>query len=328
MKRRILILALALTLVFSLCACGQSPKADFAATESIAEPQMSFGAERPMAEQSTNTVADAAPAEKNAATGGTEDGAAPAPLQEKIIYTVNLTMETTKFDETRSSFEAAVEVCGGYTMYSEVSGNSRYEEDGTARLVNRSASYTVCVPAEKLDAFLSEASSFGNVTSNNKSAENVTTRYTDFETRKASLLAEEGRLLELLEKAENVEALIALQNRLSEVRYEVETIQSNLNDLDRRIAYSTVCLYLQEVRGYRASLSVTQSFGERLRDAFGNGWDNFIEGLEDFAIGLAEAIIPLTLFAAVVVVLVLLVRRKIKKNRAKRAEQAAAPEEK
>ena len=117
-----------------------------------------------------------------------------------------------------------------------------------------------------------------------------------------------------------------MRHLVQEVRYEVETIQSNLNDLDRRIAYSTVCLYLQEVRGYRASLSVTQSFGERLRDAFGNGWDNFIEGLEDFAIGLAEAIIPLTLFAAVVVVLVLLVRRKIKKNRAKRA--AAANEQK
>ena len=322
MKRRILLIALALMLAFSLCACGQGVPMDFAATESITAPRAletgsSFAMQKSMPEAE-------APAENSALADSAEAPAeAPALQSEKIIYSVNLTMETTQFDETLASFEAAVNACGGYTMYSDVSGNTNYEADGTARLVNRGASYTVSIPAEKLDSFLSEASTYGNVTSTNKSAENVTSRYTDFETRKNSLLTEEARLLELLEKADNVESLIALENRLSEVRYQIESIQSNLNDLDRRIAYSTVSLYLQEVRGYRANLSVTQSFGERLRDAFRNGWNDFVEALEDIAIGTAEAIIPLTLLIATIVVIVVVIRRKAKKNRAKRAEQPA-----
>ena len=237
-------------------------------------------------------------------------------------------METTQFEQTVSSFEEKVKSYGGYTQYSDVSGSTDYAEDGSSRLINRFASYTVCIPAEKLDAFLAETTALGNVTSNNKSAENVTSRYTDFETRKNSLLTEEARLLELLEQADKVENLIALEERLAQVRYEIESIQSSLNDLDRRLAYSTVNLYLQEVRGYRSSAPVTVSFGERMKNAFGDGWDNFVDGVQDLAVGLAESIIPLAIFAAVVVIVIVLIRKKVKKTKKAAERRAEKPAEK
>ncbi len=333
MKRKVWIFALVLVLLLSLCACGQNFKSaeaqydmefdESGATYSRNAKSASFGAapmEMPTAEESA--AADAA---ETPALAGAEEGVnIPAPMPEKIIYTVNLSMETTQFEQTVSSFEAAVKSFGGYTQYSDVSGTTDYTADGASRLINRYASYTVCIPADKLDAFLAETTVLGNVTSNNKSAENVTTRYADYETRKNSLLTEETRLLELLGKAENVENLIALEERLAQVRYEIESIQSNLNDLDRRLAYSTVCLYLQEVRGYRNTAPVTQSFGERMHDAFGNGWDNFVEGLEDFAVGMAEAIIPLAIFVVIVVIVIVIVRKKVKKSRAKKAAEKPA----
>ena len=316
MKRKVLIFALVLVLLLSLCACGQKYD-DYGASYDESSPQVSyarnaaFGAAAP---KEMPMEAESVTAEE--VSGGTESGAnVPAPQPEKIIYTVNLSMETMQFEQTVSAFEAAVKSYGGYTQYSDVSGSTEYAEDGTARLINRYASYTVCIPADKLDAFLAETTELGNVTSNNKSAENVTTRYADYETRKNSLLTEETRLLELLEKAENVENLIALEERLAQVRYEIESIQSNLNDLDRRLAYSTVYLYLQEVRGYRSTAPVTQSFGERMHDAFGNGWDNFVEGMEDFAVGMAEACIPLLLLAVIIVIVVVIVIVKKKKKK-------------
>lgn len=330
MKRKICLIALALVLALSLCACGQNYQSsdDTAATE----PEMaygasaSFGARRAATEEAVEAPMMDAPVESSAtAAGDAENGVnIPAPMPEKIIYTANLQMETTNFDETVAAFEASIVEYGGYTMYSDVSGDTSYGADGSVRVVNRYASYTVSIPADKLASFLAETGELGNVTSSNKSAENVTTRYTDFETRKNSLLTEETRLLELLERAEDVDSLIALENRLSDVRYQIESIQSNLNDLDRRLAYSTVYLYLQEVRGYTSTASVTRSFGDRMRDAFGSGWDNFVDGLEDFAVGMAEAIIPLALLVIVMIVIIVIVRKKTKKNRAaKRAEKAA-----
>ena len=86
MKHRILLIALALMLTLSLCACGaQRPEADFATKESITEPMVNGAGATFALRQST--TADAAPAEKSAVADTAAAGAeVPAPQQEKIIY--------------------------------------------------------------------------------------------------------------------------------------------------------------------------------------------------------------------------------------------------
>ena len=52
--------------------------------------------------------------------------------------------------------------------------------------------------------------------------DDVTLRYVDVDSHKKALETEQERLLALLEKAENVEDIITIENRLSDVRYELE----------------------------------------------------------------------------------------------------------
>lgn len=240
----------------------------------------------------------------------------PSTTAEKIIYSASVQMETLQFDDTVSSLEAAVKSIGGFVESSNISGDTSYDSDGKVQILNRKAFYTVRIPAEKFNDFLTFSGTLGNITSSNKDASNVTSQYTDFEARLTSLRTEETRLLELLAKATDINALISLESRLSEVRYDIEAIQRNLKNLDSRIAYSSVSFTIREVRVYQSHVSVQRSFGERIGDSFTGGWDDFVDGLEDFCVGFVGAIFPLTIVAALAVVAVLLIRKAVKKGKA------------
>ncbi len=67
------------------------------------------------------------------------------------------------------------------------------------------------------------------MTSQSESAEDVTLQYTDTESRIASLKNEQERLNALLEKADTLENIFKLEERLTEVRYELENYQSPKN---------------------------------------------------------------------------------------------------
>lgn len=103
---------------------------------------------------------------------------------------------------------------------------------GPTERSSRCSNLTARIPENKLDAFLTEVSGQGNVTYKNESVQDVTLQYTDITSRKKTLQMEQDRLWELLEKAESIDAVIALESRLSEVRYQLESIESQLRTLE------------------------------------------------------------------------------------------------
>ena len=132
----------------------------------------------------------------------------------------------------------------------------------------------------------------------------------------------------MLEKSEDVDSLIALEQRLADVRYETESIERNLRNLDLQVRYSTVSLELDEVELYTPTVAVQRTFGEKLSDAFSDGWRSFGRSLQRFVLDLTEALPTLLLLAVLAVVILVLVRRCIKKSRAKRAvKQAPSPQD-
>jgi len=233
---------------------------------------------------------------------------------EKIIYTGNVSMETTDFDRALTEIEQAAAKIGGFVQDSSVSGRSSY--DNTA-VIDRFAFYTIRVPAEQFDAFMSSVGQIGNVVSSSRNATNVTSTYTDYEARLNSLRLQEERLLELLEQAGDLESLIALEARLSEVRYEIEMIERNLRDLDQQLAYSTVYIDLQEVEVYTQTVPVKRTFGQKMSDAFRGGWSDFGENVQNFAIGAVESLPSIILFLVIAGTVVVFIVRKVKKKKTK-----------
>lgn len=319
MKKRQLLIVLTMLLALLLTGCGAAAteqgaydrfKEDTVVTESVEyaveeEAEMIF------------TSDSAAAVEEPQATPPV-DGQGAEEYAEKIVYSGHVYVETTDFDGSIQALNAAVTKYGGFIQDSDVSGRSN--GDRTA-VVDRYAYYVVRIPTQHFDTFMTLTGDIGNVTSSGRSAQNVTSQYTDYEARLTSLYTQEERLLAMLGSSGDLESLIALEQRLSEVRYEIESIERSLRDLDQRLAYSTVNIDLQEVEVYTDTAPVQRSFGQKLSDALSDGWDGFVDGCESLLLALASVlpvlIVLLVFILAGVIVLVKLIKKWLPKQEKK-----------
>ena len=92
-------------------------------------------------------------------------------------------------------------------------------------------------------------------------------QYHDAENHIKALEKEQERVLALMDKAENVDQLIALESRLTDIRYQLESYHTEINDYDNKVDYSTVNLDLLE-KGSESLGEGQYSFSERVRDGF------------------------------------------------------------
>lgn len=242
-------------------------------------------------------------------------------LAEKIIYTGYLNIETVEFDPAVAAVEAMVSEFGGFVESSEINGRTEYHDDGTSSLVDRNAYYVVRIPSNRFDEFLKRSGSIGNVLSSNTSAENITSQFTDAEARKDSLLIQEERLLAMMEQATDVESLIALESRLSEVRYEIEALERQLINWQNSVDYSTISLSLQEVEIYTPVVPVQRSFGEKFTTALSDGWTGFVNFGERFILWLARSLPVLVILALIGLGIFFLVRLSERRIAAKREKR-------
>lgn len=241
-----------------------------------------------------------------------QEGAQVQDTQRKLIKNVDLQVETETFDDLLATVEEKTQRAGGYIEQSYTYNGSNYYGGGT-----RNASLTIRIPAENLNGFLSAVSEISNVISRNESVLDVTLQYVDLESHKKVLLAEQSRLLELLEQAETIEDIISLESRLSEVRYQIESMESQLRTMDNQVSYSTVELYIDEVK--KLTPVKEQTVWQKMSTGFVNSLYQVGNGILDFGIGLVISLPYLFLWAVIILILALIpmiiIKRKRKKNR-------------
>lgn len=230
----------------------------------------------------------------------------------KLIRTIDLSLQTTDFDSVLSDLSAKTTELGGYIESSSVSGNNYYYQS------TRYASYTIRIPSDQLDQFVTVVSDLGNVTQKNESVDDVTLQYVDVESRKKALETEQERLLELLAQVENMEDLLAIESKLSDVRYELENYGSQLRMLDNQIDYSTVNVNVDEVE--RVTDTGEKSFFGEIKDRFGNSLYTVGRDIRGFIIVVLGSL-PILIVWAVIIVIVVLAVKKIRKRRKQKKEE-------
>ena len=161
---------------------------------------------------------------------------------QKLIKTVDLRAETEDLDTLMTRLSEQIASLGGYTEYQNVYNGSAYN---TYR--SRSAELTIRIPADQLAGFLTQVEDFSNVISKTESVDDVTLQYVDTQSRMEALEAEQDRLLELMEQAETMSDLLEIEERLTQVRYELESVASQLRVMDNQVSYATIERYIEEV---------------------------------------------------------------------------------
>ena len=233
----------------------------------------------------------------------------------KLIRTVNMDVETKDYDGFLAALEAEVKELGGYIESTDTYNGSSYSSYQSSR----NASLTLRIPEGQLDGFLQMVSDAGNVVRRSDKVNDVTLSYVDLQSHRNALRTEQERLMELLEMAETVEDIITIEDRLSNVRYQLESMESKLRTMDNQVDYSTVYMQLEEVR--ELTPAEGRSAWERIRSGFVDSVKDLGEGLAELGIWFVIHIPYLLFCAALVVVIVLILRLLSKRGRAKRTKE-------
>ncbi len=303
-SRKLFYLGISLLLVLSLItACSSGMKSENSAPDRGVtgspgmEPAPSYPQESPAE----------APSEEPKDDLG---GGVPSPLEpEKVITTLYLNFETTEFDKSNDELNRLIEKYQAYVEYSNISYNQYYNNTNY-----RYGEFVIRVPKDNITSFKTELHLVGNLRSESTNKQDVTKQYRDTESRLNVVEIKEQRLLALLEKAEKIEDIIALENQLSQVIYEKENLKSSLITLDDKVDFSTVNINIQEVAKTTATETIDTSFGTKIKNAISDSLYSFKTTLQDLIIILIY-MLPFLLILGVLVFVAIKVFRKIKKDR-------------
>lgn len=265
---------------------------------------------------------EVAPAESEPVTDTSVSNSGPADIQSgnrKLIRTFDMHVETLEFEKFVGEIKNLVNSLGGYIENSSLSGNSySYSSD-------RDASFTCRIPSQKLYEFVNEVGDLGNVTYSYEDAQDITLTYVDTEARITSLQTEYDRLLELLAEAESIDTIILLEQRISDVRYQLESYKSQLRTYDNLVDYSTVTLHVNEVK--RVTSPEKETVWERISSDFSDNLYSVWTWLQDFFVWFIASLpvfALLIVIALIIFVIVKLCLNLFPSYRAKKAAKKAA----
>ena len=266
----------------------------------------------PMAMGEMESVAyDSAAAGENSVSGtGPESTASDGPtLDEKLVYTGNLTVQTLEYDTCVSGIRSKIKDFGGIIQSeSESDDDYHWYYDDHVNSSTRSLYLTIRIPSAKFYDFLSSVGEEGKVTSRSVNVENISQTYSDTKTQIEALEIEEKRLLEMMEKADTIEDMIAVESRLTEVQSDLNYYKTRLRGMDTDVAWSTIGISVEEVKKYSPTV-VEQTFGEKVREAFSDAWKSFIDFLQGLILVLIE-LLPFLILLAVLALLIWFILKK------------------
>ena len=243
-------------------------------------------------------------------------------LEEKLIYHCNLNIETLDYPAAIASIKETISKYGGVIQSESESdsGHDWYYADYRKTGGTMHNYREVRIPSKDYENFLSELDGVGKIISKSTSVDNISQKYYDTTAQIEALQIQEKNLLAMLEKCETIEDMITVEQRLSEVQYELNTLQTNRRYMDMDVAYSYVNINVSEVMEYRQDSEPIRrnTFVDRLKNTIlstGRGFLYFLEGLLFFMIYLAPYMLIIALICSVFLrkkIRYILEQRKIK----------------
>ena len=159
-----------------------------------------------------------------------------APTDRKIIRNASLSLIVADLDQAMERIQQIVGGApGAYISNSDI----RDPDSGLPTTL------TLRIPSASFDLIIAETKSLAaEVLRDTVNSRDVTEEYTDISSQLRNLEATEAQYLLILTAAEDVEDVLAVQDRLRSVRGEIELLQGRINLLDNQINFSTVTVVL------------------------------------------------------------------------------------
>ncbi len=330
MKKRFVSVAI-LTMALCLSGCGGSASGSASYEEMPNEAYVTAG-NGYAAEEAAYDVADSAYMEAAVEdgvanmkdSGAVEDDGSTLRAQDgqKIVYTGSLTIQTLEYDQSVASIRKKIREAGGFSESESESDNDyNWYRYSSGSYSTRSLNITARVPSEKFESFMDSLSGDGKVMNRSMNAENISQVYANKETYKKALEKEQERLLAMMDKAETIEDMIAVESRLSEVERQLNVYKTDLSAMDKDVQYSTIYINLEEVKRY-SDETPTTTFPEKVKYAF----DDAISSFRDFCEGIVLFLVRSFPFLILLAIVVALLIHQARKSRARKIAMMSDPE--
>jgi polyhydroxyalkanoate synthesis regulator phasin len=223
-------------------------------------------------------------------------------IRKMIIYTVNVSMTVKNQERACKDLVLMVNESKGYIISENISKSGEY---------SKMASFTIKVPAESLTPFVDKLSQLGDVTSQNKSGQDVTEEFVDKSARLENMKREEKRYQELFNVAKTVDDMLKVQRELARVRGDIEALEGRLNYLQKNVAMSTVQLTMEERMSHTPKSF--WSFGETF-DQAKLALKHLFKSLISCSIYFVVVFIPLILIVAIPIWIIIRIIKGMKKK--------------
>ena len=299
--QKIYVMGLLVLLTSGLCTCGQKEET----AKDVATNEVGYASAAAF-EQEQGTSEDVADTGEGMKENEGEVKA--SNTSQKLIRYLDYTIETKEFDTFVQELGELVSTAKGYVEQSEVS----QDEAQSYAQGKRYASYTLRIPADGLEAFKQELQEKGTITRQSERVEDVTLNYVDVESHITALKTEQDSLLKMLEQADTIETILAIQNQLTQVRYQLESYESQKRTYDNDINYSTVYVYVQEVE--RESQN-TDTYGGELLEKLSGNFHGILTGLRSFSLWFLGAMPYWILLGLLFLIFWVVYKKETKKKR-------------
>ncbi|MBQ7359072.1 MAG: DUF4349 domain-containing protein [Lachnospiraceae bacterium] len=343
MKKRKGLLSVLCILAISLTACGSASKmesSDMAVNDSYYDygyaeeyyPEADYVEEKATEDGAYGVLASGS----SSNTSSKETGQTGADTDttvingEKLVYTCNIVMETLNYDQCITRLRENIEKYDGFVeSENETDDAGRwYYENYKKTSGTKHMSLTVRIPTQYYNDFLSGIEGQDKITSKRSYVDNISRQYYDTSARIEALEIQQDRLLDMLAAATEIEDMITIESRLSEVQYQLNSAKTSLASMDADVAFSTITVNVSEVMEYTPQTEPVKSntFMDRLKNTLSETWDFFWEMLEVLLFAVIR-LIPIALVVGVVVLVVGLIFKANKKKMMKKAaaQQVANP---
>ncbi|HEY6874868.1 MAG TPA: DUF4349 domain-containing protein [Candidatus Dormibacteraeota bacterium] len=194
---------------------------------------------------------------------------APTPVQGPLVIRqaqLTVTVGSGAFDSKLADVRRLVESEQGYIAGTDAAVNPENTDDHI-----RTGVITFMVPAGKFDDTIDQLSRLGKVQNEHISGQDVSAQYVDLQARLANEEAQRDAMLVLLQRAQSISDIIAIQTQLGQITQQIEELKGQIQYLDHNTSFSSVTVRIVEAGApVNASPADNWGFVTALSDAAHN----------------------------------------------------------
>ena len=324
MQKRIILIFVALALILTACATSKSaaPMPDIVAAPATQAP----AAPAPvMRSYGTNGEQGIAPAPAGGAVDNAASGIAVA--QERLIVTnVDLTIVVADPQKKMDAINQLAKDLGGYLVSMNMS--QVYTPSGSTA---PQGAISIRVPAAKLDNALTQIKAGAvDITSENRSGQDVTSQYVDLQSQLTNLQQAEKDLQDIMDEAKNnpgndsttkTQDVLNVYNQIVSIRGQIEQIQGQMKYIEETTSTSSITVTLvaeQTIKPIEIGGWKPQGVA---RDAI-QALVKFLQGFVNFVIYLALLVLPvLIVIFGPIALIVWAIVAGVKRSKARKAKK-------